>query len=67
MFPPYAWHFNAMVTEPTRVIKFAGETLRSLSREQTDFGFELLNRISQVLIERLQTTRRKLLRLSGEI
>jgi CRP/FNR family cyclic AMP-dependent transcriptional regulator len=65
LFPPYGWHFNAMATAPTRLIEFDGERLRQLCREQHDFGYEFMNRIAQVVIDRLQKTRRKLFKLTG--
>jgi len=65
LFPPYGWHFNAMATEPTRLIEFDGEQLRQLCRDQHDFGYEFMNRIAQVVIDRLQHTRRKLFKLTG--
>lgn len=65
LFPPYAWHFNAMATEGSRIIEFDGERVQELCREEPRFGFEFMNRIAQVVIERLQHTRRKLFRITG--
>ena len=56
-----------MTVEPTRLITFDGERLRQLCREQPAFGYEFMNRIAQVVINRLQHTRRKLFRLTGEL
>lgn len=67
LFPPYGWHFSAMTVEPTRLIAFDGERLRQLCREQHDLGYEFMNRIAQVVIDRLQHTRRKLFRLTCEL
>ena len=65
LFQPYGWHFNAMTAEPTRLVEFDGERLRQLCREQHDFGYEFMSRISQVVIDRLQNTRRKIFKLTG--
>ncbi|MBI1842577.1 MAG: cyclic nucleotide-binding domain-containing protein [Verrucomicrobia bacterium] len=67
LFPPNAWHFNAMVTEPTRAIEIDGKALSALCAQQHEFGYELMRRISQVVIERLQKTRQKLFKLSGQL
>jgi CRP-like cAMP-binding protein len=60
LFPPYYWHFDARVTEPTTAIFFYGTRLRELCEENHDFGFEMMKRMTQVLIGRLQATRREL-------
>ncbi|MCI0534611.1 MAG: cyclic nucleotide-binding domain-containing protein [Verrucomicrobiales bacterium] len=66
LFPPHAWHFNARASEPTRMLVFNGERLRDLCKDQPVFGYELMKRVAEVVIQRLQTTRRKLLKLSGD-
>jgi CRP-like cAMP-binding protein len=65
LFPPYGWHFNAMTVEPARLIEFDGEQLRRLCAERPRFGYDFMNRIAQVVIERLQKTRRILFKLTG--
>ncbi len=65
LFPPYAWHFNAMATEGSRVIEFDGERIQELCHAEPQFGFEFMNRIAQVVIERLQHARRKLFKITG--
>lgn len=67
LFPPYAWHYNAMSVEPTRLIEFDGEQVSQLCREQPTFGYEFMKRIAEVVIHRLQNTRHKLFRLTGEV
>lgn len=65
LFPPHAWHFNAMATEPTRTIVFDGEKLRELAKLHPDFGYVLMEHIAHIVIERLQQTRRRFHKLSG--
>ncbi len=64
LFPPFAWHFNAMVTEPARLIVLDGERVREWASSDHDFGYELMSRISQVVIKRLQYTRKKFYKLT---
>jgi CRP-like cAMP-binding protein len=59
LFPPYAWHFNAIAEQPTETIFFYGSRLLQECDRNHDFGYELFKRMSQILINRLQTTREK--------
>ena len=61
MFPPYYWHFDARAKMPTRAIFFYGTHLRELCEENHDLGYELMKRVADILIKRLQATRRQLL------
>ena len=60
LFPPYRWHFTARAVEPCQLLAFGAARLRAQSEENHDFGFELVRRVSQAMLERLQATRRKL-------
>jgi len=60
LFPPYTWHFDARAVEPTSAIFFYGSRLREQGEEDHDFGFEMMKRMAQVILERLQATRREL-------
>ena len=60
LFPPYYWHFDARATKPTKAIFFYGTWLRDNCERDHDFGYEMMKRISAVIIDRLQATRRKL-------
>lgn len=57
LFPPYYWHFDAVASEPTDAIFFYGSRLRAECQKDPNFGYELMNRVSQIVIDRLQTTR----------
>jgi CRP-like cAMP-binding protein len=61
LFPPYYWHFNARAVEPTAAIFLYGTRLREQCEQDHEFGYELMKRVCQVLIQRLQATRQKLL------
>lgn len=60
LFPPFAWNFQARATQPTRVICCDGGHLLVQAEEHPVFGYDLMRRITQVLIHRLKATRRKL-------
>ena len=57
LFPPYQWHFSAHTNEITEVVAFNAQTLRDFSEENHDFGYELIKRVSGVMLQRLQETR----------
>jgi len=61
LFAPFVWHFRARALEPVRVISLNAAHLLILAEENHHFGFDLMKRVSQVLIRRLQTTRKQLL------
>ena len=65
LFPPYRWHFSARVVEPTRAIALDGVCLRTKGEEDHDLGYELVKRVAQVMMERLQATRLQLLDVYG--
>ncbi len=57
IFPPYDWQFDARAVEPTTAIFFYGTRLREQCDEDHDFGFEMMKRMTQVVIHRLQAAR----------
>ena len=61
LFPPYYWHFDARALKPTSAIFLYGTRLREQCEEDHELGYQLLKRIAQVLIQRLQATRKQLL------
>ena len=66
LFPPFVWHFRARAVEPTRIIAMSGARLLVNAERDHDFGYELMKRVSQVLIHRLQATRKTMLQLLCE-
>lgn len=65
LFPPFAWHLQAVALEPTSVITFNGGHLLATAERETTFGYCLMKRMTQVLIKRLQVTRRQLAQLQA--
>ena len=61
LFPPYYWNFEAQAVEPTKAIFFYGTRLREKCDEDRTFGYELMKRMSAVMLQRLQATRKQLL------
>lgn len=61
LFPPYRWHFSARTIEPTRAIFFDGEILRQHYGEDLTLAHDLFQRMSKVMVHRLQTTRHRLI------
>ena len=61
MFPPYVWQFTARAIEPTTTIFFYGTTLRELCEKDHSLGYELLKRISAVMVKRLQASHNQML------
>ncbi len=61
LFPPYYWHFDARVLDPTKAVFFYGTRLREECETDHDFGYELMKRTAETVIKRLQATRRRLL------
>jgi CRP/FNR family transcriptional regulator, cyclic AMP receptor protein len=60
LFPGFAWHFRARAVQPTRAICCDGARLLVQAEEDHDFGYELMKRVSQIVIHRLQASRRQL-------
>jgi CRP-like cAMP-binding protein len=61
LFPPFSWHFSARAIEPTRAFVCSGARLLVTCEENHDFGYEMMKRVSQIVIRRLQATRKHLL------
>jgi CRP/FNR family transcriptional regulator, cyclic AMP receptor protein len=66
MFPPYVWHFTACAIEPTTAIFFYGTILREYCEKDHSLGYELLKRISAVMIKRLQAAHKQMLSFYSE-
>ncbi|HEY5297977.1 MAG TPA: Crp/Fnr family transcriptional regulator [Verrucomicrobiae bacterium] len=60
LFPPYYTHFNARAVSPVKTIFFYGTRLREQCESDHDLGYELMKRVAEIFIERLQATRKRL-------
>jgi CRP/FNR family transcriptional regulator, cyclic AMP receptor protein len=66
LFPPYRWHFDARALTTVRATGFDGVCLREKCDADPALGYDLMGRFAQVLIERLQWTRLRLLDVYGD-
>lgn len=60
LFPPYLLDTSARALVPTRTIFFYGTRLREQSEQDNALGYQLMQRVAAVLIQRLQATRNRL-------
>jgi len=67
LFEPFTWNFQAKAVEPVRLLVMDAAHLLRLSNENHEFGYELMKRLSRVLICRLQATRHRLVELNEEM
>ena len=63
LFPPYFWHFTARALEPTDAVFLYAKPLREECESDHDLGYELMKRIAEVIMQRLQATRKQSLGL----
>ena len=66
LFAPYRWHFDARALSLVRATAFDGACLRGKCEDDPRLGYELMSRFAQVVIERLQWTRLRLLDVYGD-
>jgi CRP-like cAMP-binding protein len=66
LFPPYRAHFDAHALTAVRATQFDGACLRDKCAADPALGYDLMSRFAQVLIERLQWTRLRLLDIYGD-
>ena len=66
LMPPYEWQFDVTAVTATRAIAMDGKCLRTTCEEDTRLGYELMKRLSRVMVERLQATRIQLLDVYGD-
>jgi hypothetical protein len=65
LFPPYRWHFSASAGEVTSVIEFDAAGVRELCARPRA-GFQLAIQLTEVVVDRLQPTRMRLLDQQGQ-
>jgi len=64
LFPPYLWHFDARAIDPVKVLFVYGSRMREHCEDDHDFGYELVRRMAEVMMIRLQATRWQLFEIS---
>jgi CRP/FNR family cyclic AMP-dependent transcriptional regulator len=62
LFPPYRWAFGAVAASPVEAFEFDGRMLRARCASDPGLGYEVTRRLAQVVAQRLQSTRVRLIR-----
>jgi len=57
LYPPYYWHFDARAITPVKALFFYGTHLRERCDEHPELGYQLMRRVTEVVIHRLQAAR----------
>lgn len=65
LVPPHRWSFDARALERTCAIAVDARRLRAQCEADHDLGYELLKRLTALLIRRLQGTRLQLIDIYG--
>ncbi len=60
LFPPFLWHFRARAIEGTRVIVLDRAKPLTLCETIPSLGYELMLRVTNVVIQRLQAMRKQI-------
>lgn len=60
LFEPYRWQSTARSVDATEVIAISADALREMADHDPGFGRELVNRMAQLLMQRLRAERSKL-------
>jgi CRP/FNR family transcriptional regulator, cyclic AMP receptor protein len=61
LFPPYKWHFQARVLEPTSAVVIDSKCLIDMCEKDHAFGYNIMKRTSQLILNRLEGTTQQLL------
>ncbi|MDB6055680.1 MAG: Crp/Fnr family transcriptional regulator [Verrucomicrobiales bacterium] len=64
LFPPYYMHSGARVVEKTRTIFFYATRLREHCEQDHEFAYQMMRRIAEVVVRRLNATQKRLLECS---
>jgi CRP-like cAMP-binding protein len=63
LFAPFSWHLRATAVERTKTIALDGGRLLARCENDHELGYEIMERVTSVVIQRLQATRKKLVEL----
>ena len=63
LISPYHWHFDARTVEPVTALRIDATRLRNSMEADPAFGYEVLKRFLQIIGDRLEGERMKLLDL----
>lgn len=57
---PYVWQFSAEAVHPTKAIALNGARLLGMCEADPAFGYEIMKRVTRIILARLQATRKRL-------
>lgn len=66
LFPPYRYQFDGRAVEPTRAVCLDGVCIREKCESDPRLGYELMKRLSAVVMRRMHSARLRLLDLYGD-
>lgn len=66
MMEPYEYCFDAVATEPTRVLAFDAAAMRALFVQDYRFGYEVLLRFTTTIARRLEASRLQMCEMARE-
>jgi len=66
LFPPYRWSTEAKAIQQVHAIRLDGKCLRAKCDRDPAMGYELMKRFSQIMVQRLEATRLRMLDLYGK-
>ena len=61
LFAPFTWHLQARALERTRAIRLDGGHLLAQCEADHKLGYEVMKRVSQIVIARLQSARKQMI------
>ena len=64
MFPPFTWAFGAVAATPVEAFEFDAPVVREYCASDPVLGYEVTQRVAQVLTMRLKSTRNRLITAS---
>lgn len=65
LFPPYKWHFEGRAVSLVRGVVFDGKCIRDRMEKNPSMGYEMLKSFSQMIVERLEQTRKQVKDISS--
>ena len=65
LLSPFLWKFSAHARTDVRAVALDAKSLRAKCEENRNLGYEVLNRLAQIIEQRLEATRFQLLDIYG--
>ncbi len=63
LLPPRRWHFGARAVDLVTAVEFDADRLLTAAEADSGFGYDMTRMLFEALLERLQSTRARLLDL----